>query len=349
MESIKFHFDGGMANNHELNFYEAGRFQYAAARFVYNLERFRQDRKVVGRLSSKVAADIRIKAPQRGSFLQEILIVTAPAIAECAVQVPVEAMVAYAWNKLFPASSVDKELAIELSRQETERARETTAQAEQHTEQMRLMAEVARNGEATTQQALAILEKALEDNRQITLQQGEISRQALQLAAGRTKAEVERQELINEFRDQFSDIDVVESDRLAGQLRKAVPDIALPLRTSADQLDIAGGNTQKSFASLDFETGQAIGSQKIDSNRTTRRGRIKSYDREQGTGKFRYDDFAHPLSFRIPTESKLEVAPRVIRAMQMETVLATVQFIRDQFDNPISLLLWDVYPEDGEN
>lgn len=303
----------------------------------------------MGRLSAKVAADIRIKAPQPACFLQEILIVSAPAIIDCAIQVPVEAMVAFAWNKLFPASSSDSELAIELARQEVAREQERTAQAVQQTEQMRIMADVARSGEATAKQALSILEHKIQDDRQLSLDNVEITKQDLKLAAGRTKSDIERQELINEHRDQFSQIDAAESDRLAGQLRKAVPDIALPLKSSADQLDIGGGRTGKAFASLDFATGQAIGSQNPDPDRTTRRGRIKSYDREQGTGKFRYDEFSHPLSFKIPAESKLEVAPKVIGAMQMKTVMATIQFIRDQFGNPISILLWDVYPEEGED
>lgn len=351
MEKISFHFNGGIADNHELNFYEAGRFQYAAARFIYALESFRQDRRVVGRLTSKIAVDIRVKAPTQGSFLQEIIIFAAPAITDCALQVSVEAMMAYAWNKLFPASDTDNELAVELARAEVAREGQRTLQEVERTQQIRLMSDVARNGEATTQQALTILQETLNSNRQVMLGEQEITKQVLQLAFGRTKSDIERQELLSEFQEPLAEIDDTESDKLAGQLRKAVPDMVLPLRTSAEQLDIGGVSTGKSFASLDFDSGQAIGSHQIDADRQTRRGKIKSYDREQGSGKFRYhgdNALLNPLSFKIPSERRLEVGPKIIQAMQMESVIVAIQFVKDKFGNTISVILWDVFPEEGE-
>jgi hypothetical protein len=62
MDTIQFKFEGGMADNHELNFYEASRFQYAAARFIYTLEKFRQEGKIVARLNQRriqVTSDAR--------------------------------------------------------------------------------------------------------------------------------------------------------------------------------------------------------------------------------------------------------------------------------------------------
>ena len=342
LESIQFKFDGGMSSNHELNFYEAGRFSYGAARWLYTLEKFRQDRKVISRLSTRVEADIRIRAPKRGSFLQEIIITAAPIIADCALKVPFEAMVAYAWDKISPPNTNDKELAVVLAKQEIEKEREKTKQFE-------IFAEVVSNNNATTQQTLSILDELVRRDRSHIVDGKEILREDLQLARDRTKAEVDRQQLIHEYIDQFSSLNSKESDLLAGQLRKSVPDMVLPLRSSATQLSIGGGSSKKSFAALDFKTGKAIGAQLEDKNREVWRGKLKSYDREQGTGKFRYDDYKNPISFRIPHELRRNLSPKIVQAMQMDTVLATVQFIRDNFGNEISMILWDLHPDEGED
>jgi hypothetical protein len=54
VETLQFKFEGGMADNHELNFYEAGRFQYGAARFIYTIEKFRQEGKIVSKANDRV-------------------------------------------------------------------------------------------------------------------------------------------------------------------------------------------------------------------------------------------------------------------------------------------------------
>jgi len=95
MQNIRFQFLGGMADNHEMNFYEAGRFQYGAARFIYTLEKFRQEGRIVSRIGEKVKADIRIKAPKEGSFIQDVLIVASPIIADTSIKCSFEALFAY--------------------------------------------------------------------------------------------------------------------------------------------------------------------------------------------------------------------------------------------------------------
>jgi len=350
MDIIKFHFNGGMSDNHELNFYEASRFQYAAARFIYTLEKFRQDKRVVGRLTTKINADIRIKAATEGSFVQDVLIMALPAIADCAVQIPIEAMFAHAWSILFPASSEDTDLAIAIAKHRVDEEKERTIQEIERTSQIGLLTEVANANNATTNQTLEILRESMDQNRTLIIDNKEINQKMLKLATDRVKSEIDRNEILSEFIDPLSAIDSETNDRLAGQLRKAVPDMSLPLRSSADQLSIyTGGRETKSYAAFDYATGQAIGAQLTDEQRTTFRGTVKSYDREQGTGKFRLHTSSHPLSFRIPTEARSVVGPKTADALKMDSLLISVQIIRDSFNNPTSMWLWDVFPEDGED
>ena len=65
---ITFSFTGGIAENHELSFYEAARFQYAAAKLLYKLEHFRQKGIVLDRVSRKIDADIRVSTAKEGDL-----------------------------------------------------------------------------------------------------------------------------------------------------------------------------------------------------------------------------------------------------------------------------------------
>ena len=79
---IGFRFTGGLAKNGEMNFYEAGRYRYAAARLLYTVEHFRQSGKVLERLTTAVNADFRVSAPQSGSFLEQAVLYAAPFITD---------------------------------------------------------------------------------------------------------------------------------------------------------------------------------------------------------------------------------------------------------------------------
>ena len=68
-EEIDFKFSGALADDHSLDFYEAGRFQYGASRLMVKLDQFRR----TGRFSSRVTYDnntrILLKTQEDGSFV----------------------------------------------------------------------------------------------------------------------------------------------------------------------------------------------------------------------------------------------------------------------------------------
>lgn len=68
-EEIDFRFQGGLSDGHEMDFYEAGRFQYGAARLMVKLDQFRR----TGRFYSRVTIDnntsIRLRNQEDGSFI----------------------------------------------------------------------------------------------------------------------------------------------------------------------------------------------------------------------------------------------------------------------------------------
>jgi hypothetical protein len=339
MSSIKFQFTGGMADNHEMNFYEAGRFQYGAARFIYTLERFRQDGKVVNRLSSRVNADIRIKAPQQGSFVQEIIFFAAPVIAEASIQCSFEALFAYVWNLILPTNKAS-DIAVALAKQEVEREKQRTLQEVERTEQTRLMAEVANNSNATTQQALEILNYAVTNGITIANEDYRLSREDVLAIRDEAVSNLDREKIIKENQVHLNSISPETERKLASQLRKSVNDLALPLRGSARNLNITQSNTEnRNIATLNAESARAI-SEEIESDLTISiRTSIKSYDVETGYGKLRFGEQQKPVTFRVPTASKDILRSKILSAMDQEDVLVSAYEVKDTYGTVIRLIL----------
>src|SRR5690242_10484924 len=67
-ERITFHFEGAQADDHRMNFYEAARFQYGAARLLVKLAQFRATGKFVANISDKSNHSVELVAQRGGSF-----------------------------------------------------------------------------------------------------------------------------------------------------------------------------------------------------------------------------------------------------------------------------------------
>ena len=73
-EKFSVVYDGGLASEGQLHFYEYGRAAYAVAGLVATVEHFRRTGHVASRISSRSYVDVIINAPERGSFPIDILI-----------------------------------------------------------------------------------------------------------------------------------------------------------------------------------------------------------------------------------------------------------------------------------
>lgn len=67
-ESITFRFNGDLASSHKMNFYEVARFQYAAARWLVKLARYRLDGQFPKSISSRTNISINLVSQSSGSF-----------------------------------------------------------------------------------------------------------------------------------------------------------------------------------------------------------------------------------------------------------------------------------------
>jgi hypothetical protein len=344
MQKITFTFSGGMAANHELNFYEAGRFQYGAARFVYTLEKFRQEGRIVSRLTSKVKADIRVRASQPSSFVQEIIIFSAPIVAQCAVSVPFDALFAYIWDLLTPSSSKKAhDVAVELAKQQVQLEAEKSEQERQRTEQMRI---VAGSNTASNSQIIAILSDAVQQHRSLIAEELSVTPEEMANLLEEVLAQQQRAELIRRHSDGLQAISPETERRLVGQMRRGVPDMTVPLRSSANVLSVGTPRSANSYAQLARDAAERISQESEDVTPTMLAGNIKMYDVETGYGRFRYAEVARPLAFRVPGGLKNEFRDRILEAMKEEEVRASFYIIRDMFGNPTGLVLNDILDEE---
>lgn len=345
MEEIRFTFVGGMTDNHEMNFYEAGRFQYGAARFIFTLERFRQSGIVVARLATKVKADIRIRAASQGSFVQDVLMVALPVVQNCVVQVSFEALFAYVWDRLFPPSKA-KEAAIEFAKQQVAVEQEKTKQEEQKTEQFKTLMQIANEKDVTTQKALDILNKAVDINATLVAENYRLGRDDIVDLRNQAQSELQRQSIINENMGSLSQISLDKERRLVGQLRRSVGEIAFPLRSSANNLQVGTSEKSTRFAYLTPASIKDITEETIDENETILHGRIKVYDIESSYGKFRYDEHKRPVPFQISATIRQKLRAKILDAMKSNEVPILAYVIRDRYGNMTSLQIENILEEE---
>lgn len=338
MEKIVFSFDGGIADANELNFYEAGRFSYGAARLIYTLELFRQEKRIVQRLSSKVKADIRVRAAERGSFVQEVLIVVAPIATQCALQVPFQAIFSYAWNLLLPPTR-GQQAAVEIAKYRVQEEQERTRQTE-------LLTNVANNSNATTQQALDILRDTIEQKPQTGVVATQMSINEIIARANELEGFQNRRAIVSEYDEQFRTIKPEQERKLASQVRKPVAEIALPLRSSAMGLNIGETAARPSYARISAESGAFISAQNEDLTPTTLRGSIRAYDKETGYGKFEYAERTKPIGFRVLSALKIELLSKILDAMGRESALIVGYLIRDNYGEINSMIIEDILEDE---
>lgn len=327
---IRFKFEGRLADQSELNFYEAGRFYYGAARLIYTVEAFRQQKRVLTRITSRVNLDARIRTSEPGSFIQDVLMLAAPAIGDCALKVPFEALFSHVWSLLLPAGR-SKQEAIEIGQKFVEHGQATAAQLEE-------VRKIVESGNATTQQALSVLEKVLTTNDSALFRELPLNPEDLASRRDDLTAELEREQVRAPYLDELSRIPAEQERRLSSQVRKSAQEMLVPLRSSARKLDINLSANDNPVAKLDEGTYKIINDEALDEFPTVLRVKMKRFDRETGYGLARYDDLLNPVAFRLQENTK-DARDAVLSSMREDEVTGSFYIVRDAYGTPKLLIL----------
>lgn len=320
---VSFTFDGGMASGGELNFYEAGRFYYGAARLIYTIEKFRQNGIVIDRITENISADFRVRSAKPGSFWQDVIIAGAPIIAECALKVPFEALFAHIWSRFGLADRNETEI-LNLAQIELEREKLELERSKEETKRTEIMGRVMEQGFALAGDAIRAV---------TTLQQNPANAQhamALVSAHENLEARQKTDEIVRPYRSELDKIDAQVERSLTSKLQGPIKDIGLPLRSSAVNLRVGFSANDNTCAYLTNDSVKWLTSETVDSQLSIIEVNIKNFDKETGRGRLRYNNLDRPLPFRLLDSQKRKFILEVIESMKKYNITMKGYFIRNR-------------------
>lgn len=346
-DMYRFRFDGGLAAGGELNFYELSRSQYAAARLLYTLVRYQESGRVVARLTERTIADIRVRTPDRGSFIYDAFLYLSASgtMAAAAIPVPLSALLAMVLDRVLPNSAdyqfIKAEASLELRRLERRR----TELSRKERRRLELVREIQQDKEVSKEDLIELATE-LKEEYQLLPDAAQEKIQTFELAESDLRDEVAREEIMRPYEVSLGRIDGEDRRRLFSRSRPLIAEVGLPLRTSAKELDVSVGLAPKRIGWLNSERAAEIAETEPDEALDELRGQVIQYNRVTGYGKFRLEDdetalneYGKEVSFRILKPMQSNINNVVIDAMKEKSVIGEFMVNRDKEGRPKSMLL----------
>lgn len=309
-ERIQFHFEGRLADQHRLNFYEAARFQYATARLVVKLAQFRDVGRFNKRIHESSNFDVLLETHREGSFDITILAPLLVAGYDAFVSTSLSTLMTYVFERIVGKSS-DNEVAKTLN--SVQEITDTFGQiSENNTDQMRQVLEYV---DKNQDRLMAMADK-----------QAELYERLL--------TERERVNLLERNSSELRKIDPVREQKLISMSAPLVTEMATVLRTSADSLQvIAQSNTsgrESNILYLNKKMAEDIENDVVDQQMTSVLGNIIQYNKESGWGKVRAEFPNSPISFNIPSDVKSTLQSKILAAMGKEQIYMRTYIVRNK-------------------
>ncbi len=318
MDALQFHFQGGLSDNHRMDFYESARFQYAAARLSVKLDQFRRTGRFSRRVTTTSRTNIDLYAFERGSFNLKIS-AEAEADAEYHVAVPLTTLWTYVIERVFRPTETSA--AFDLIDSDSLRS-EFFQLVDRNTFESSAAIELLRS-QINTAAGLSLREQELLD---------------------RLISESGRRSYLHSHTDILSHISPEEDAALVTMATPLLGEMAVPLRRSAKLVTIKAIDDfgERQVLTADRKMVSDLESLKIDKNVNTIDVNIVQYNKETGWGKFRNDYWDGISSFSVPADRKDELKYNLLHAMQENMVSVDAYFVRNLADEPIRLVLVNI-------
>lgn len=292
-EEIEFAFKGKLADNHTLDFYEAGRFQYGASRLMVKLDQFRR----TGRFPSRITYDnntrILLESQDDGSFLISTIIPFLQAGGDAFLSTSLSSLWSYVADRVISKSdtaSIQK--ALENQAQLTEVFNnQIAAQTNQNQQTLDMLQERIAAGDQLTAQTFGLYERLL--------------------------AERERSARLEEHAALLNAITPDQDARLVAMATPLLKDMGVTLRNSAQTLTVYSNDNEerRPIIFLNKKMADEIDTSRVDDQSTLILVRIIQYNIETGWGKLRTVEAEGLLSFNVPSDKKAAVQSELIDAM----------------------------------
>lgn len=345
-DRLIFRYEGLLADQGQLNFYELGRSYYAAARMVYTVARFRETGRVLQKIQERIDSTIVATAPRRGSFEFEAVAFVKDVVIPAAVSVPLTAIFAWVWQRIVRSDQVqraiDNDAKIELRKIES---RERIALSREETRRIQTLRDFVNGRRTSIEDYLRYQREGIE---QLTLRGG--SRDELKEATervARLTADKERQDIINAHETVFSKISSAQGDALEKRVRQIAPDLGLPLRSSAETFSFGMNDQKNLFARLDRSEFERVDAEVVSDSIETIQAEIIRYDKEGRYGKLRtYADGTvygtNEFFFRTSSSCPKRAHSDIIDAMHHGIVIVSLTSVLDAQGNVARVILQDI-------
>jgi len=340
MEKISLRFQGGTASIGRLHFYEYSRSQYATARFISTLEHFRRSGQVSQKITGQSYVNIFVEAPQEGSFLETILIQSQETAAS-AISAHLSRLISLVWNTLLQRPDTTENELLEMARIQLAEEEQRTQQAREQTFQMNELRQIVDSQNATTQQALSLVDQALNSSNR-AYDRAEIDRGRMLALQRELERERARQQRIELDRSELENIDADKLAKLTSRVRPMVPEMALPLRRSADKISVEAGEESEPIAELNRVNVAAVVDRELSDEVVEMDVRVRSYDRDRGVGKISAENLPRQLNFLVAPNSQLPLLDKILNAMRRDFVKFHCRKYLDKSGQVTALLLEDV-------
>ena len=308
-ETLTFHFEGSLADQHKLNFYESARFQYAAARLLVKLAQFRQFGKFNKSISNKSNFDINLLSPTKGSF-----------------NMNVEDDDQGAPEKQFIDASLGDLMSF-VSERVVEKLDEGSLKGSGVNKAVGSVGIEPDAGSAIDD----IVRRIIADGRDLS----DIPSNLRDLVKRRV-AEVSREENLAQNSAAISKIDFARSQNLVAMAAPLMSEMATALRRSADTLEVKSsvGGRSRPVLFLDQRMASEIETAVVDKDVTLILCNVIQFNKDNGWGKVRFDNSgtngSDLVSFSVPYDILPYTKHTLITAMGKDQVYLQAYFVRDR-------------------
>lgn len=303
-----------------MNFYEAARFQYGAARLLVKLAQFRATGKFAANISDKSNHNIELVAQRSGSFNYNVE--EAKPTADTFLNIALSDLVAYVAERVIEKldeTTMAKVVLPALDYDEDEAEDDGLEVAE-----IDDMAEAVLAGDKLTASLSPETSKIIK----------------------RRVAEVYRERRLAAAAKAIATITEDQSQKLLAMAAPLIVEMGTALRKSANTLEIT---TQKrgpvrSVLFLDRKMAREIETAAVDHVITPILGDITQFNKENGWGKLRIENGAKMISFSIPSDVLPVIRQTLIDNMKKDLVYFKTYFVRDRAKKVKRLIVVGILP-----
>ena len=324
MDALLFRFEGGLADQNRMDFYETARFQYAAARLSVKLDQFRRTGRFPKRVTTASRTNIDLHPFERGSFNLRI---TAEKQDEenYHVNVPLTTLWTYIIERVFQPTETP--VALDLIDSNALRAE---------------FFDLVDRNIFDANAAIELLRSKIGGDTGLTPQESEL--------LDRLISEAGRRSYLQSHREILAQITPQEDAALVTMATPLLSEIAVPLRRSAKIVTLTTIDKfgQTPILTTNREVASALESIKIDKSVTQIDVDIVQYNKENGWGKFRNDYWEGIPSFSVPADRKDDLRFSLLGAMRQNSVRVDAYIVRNLANEPVRLIIVDINDIDDE-